>query len=1335
MGEMTGINPPCMDWSSKDLPTTFGNFKHYCELIFTGPLNKKTDKEKVTYILLWLGQEGIRIYKSWQADMATPKDLFDAFTKHFEPKTNFRLSRFQLQTFRQEPHETIDDFIARCRIQAQKCKFKEQEIKERLIEMIIIGTRHKKAQEVLLGKDEKLTLDAALDIIRTQEATEANMKSLYNVHHPTANVDVVKKQQNHVKAQNLHVCQYCGLHHPPRKCPAYGTRCKGCNGMNHWQSVCRRSQQKPINTERKPTPSKPYASNNRGRYQGYQGQGRQNRHKLHEMTNEDHEDEDYDELHQDIDAMKFECLSVNGIYKTEAFAEINILIEPKKPAILKAKIDTGAEGNVLPLRIFKAMYPHKVDATGVPRPGTLKQTSTVITAYNQTTIPNLGILSLQCSHGKIRTTAEFYVVDNPGSAIIGLPTIIDLELITMNCAMETTDLPCPIKDEKHLKELYPDRFEGIGNFEGEYHIVIDREVPPVVHPPRRCPISIKDDIKEEIDQMIALDVIEPVQEPTDWVSSLVYVQKPTGKWRICLDPRDLNKAIKRTHTPTPTLDEMRHKFQGATVFSTLDAKHGYWSVKLDKESRGLTTFNSPFGRYQFKRLPFGLCISQDVFQTKMTQILEGCPGVIGMADDIAVIGRTVEEHDANLHHLMQVATKHGLIFNWEKCRIKRDRIRFYGLIFDKNGTHPDPERIAAIEAIEAPSSKKQLQEFLGIATYMSPFIPNLSALTEPLRSLLRKDKEFQWSPSHQRAFQKTKDAISHGTTLAYFDPKKEVTLEVDASTQGLGAALTQEGQPIAFASKSLTDAERRYANIEREMLAVVYACEKFHNYVYGRHFTVRSDHKPLEMIHLKNLGAAPPRLQRMLLRIHGYDMTIKYKPGKDMLLSDAMSRLHPLPDGAPEASIRINFVMFSDKKLAEIRQATAQDPELCALRDVILQGWPDERRDVSQTLRKYWPFRDELSIEDGILLKGSRLIIPGKLRAEYLTKIHEAHQGIVKCQLRAKSCIFWHGINKDIEELVGKCPICQRYGNAQPAEPLRPHEIPSRPWQVVAADIFMLEGAEYLLIADVYSKYPIVRKMPNHPTSTAVINALKEVFSEQGTPEKMLSDNGPQFSSAQFQTFKDEWNFSHVTSSPRYPQSNGYIERQVKTVKTAMKKAKDAHMDPNKALQCLRATPIDAHLPSPAELLLGRKIKTNLPVHIRNQDPKRDDVKQRLLERQEKQKIDFDKNTQPLPPLHPGQTVRVQNQETGRWEEGRVVRRLSQPRSYDVDTPSGHVLRRNRRHIRQTGEAYKQPQPHINTDDHHTPPRQNTNTSNQNNNSQYTTRYGRHVRKPDRLDL
>ena len=368
------------------------------------------------------------------------------------------------------------------------------------------------------------------------------------------------------------------------------------------------------------------------------------------------------------------------------------------------------------------------------------------------------------------------------------------------------------------------------------------------------------------------------------------------------------------------------------------------------------------------------------------------------------------------------------------------------------------------------------------------------------------------------------------------------------------------------------------------------------------------------------------------------------------------------------------------------------------------------------------------------------MIIPAGLRAEYLTKIHEAHQGVTKCQLRAKSCIFWNGINKDIEELVGKCPICQKYGNAQPAEPLRPHEIPSRPWQVVATDIFMLEGTEYLLIADMYSKYPIVRKMPNHPTSTAVINALKEVFSEQGTPEKLVSDNGPQFSSAQFQTFKDEWSFIHVTSSPRYPQSNGYIERQVQTVKAAMKKAKDGHVDPNIALQCLRATPIDAHLPSPAELMFGRKIRTNLPVHIRNQDPRRDEVKQRLMERQERQKADFDKNTKPLPPLSTGQSVRVQNQETGKWEEGRIVHKRSEPRSYDVDTHSGHVLRRNRRHIRQTRETYKQPQPYSDADkyEYSTSHRQNTNADkpkhqdNTDTNTQYITRYGRQVHKPER---
>lgn len=1335
MGEMTGITPPCMDWKSQDPPTSFQNFKQYCELIFKGPLAKKSDEEKCNYTLLWLGQEGIRVYKSWGKEFKKPDEIFEAFSKHFEPKSNFRINRFNLQKFRQDQHETVDDFVARCKLQARKCKFTDAEMEERLIEQLIIGTKHVKVQERLLGKDETLKLDAALDTARTHEATENHMSMIKAIGNHRMNVDTVRKK-THTDGKWQSKCQNCGRTHPSKKCPAYGTTCRGCGGQNHWQKWCKKSSQEKKAISGNSYQRKPH------REKSEMGPKKHQRRHPQKHAHEVQQDDDGDQQ-DEVETCRFETISIisiDYIEQNEVFADIDIMLHPNKPAILKMKVDTGAQGNLLPMRLYRLMYPDRVGEDGRPLAGMLKKTKTIVTGYGKKVIPLFGIHTITCKRGDKKIDAPFYVVGADGPALGGLPLSLKLGLVSMNCEVKESPEET-IVDKQQLKEIYPDRFQGIGQFSGEYHIVIDKDVPPVIHPARRCPINIKDEIKHELDEMEKLNVIEPVLEPTDWVSSLVYAQKPNGRWRVCLDPKDLNKAIKRAHTSTPTLEEIKHRFAGATVFSTLDAKHGYWSIKLDEESSKLTTFNSPFGRYKFKRLPFGLSVSQDIFQQKMNQILEKCTGVIGLADDVAVVGATAEEHDRNLHCLMRVAREHGLIFNWEKCRIKQDQVRFFGLVFDRNGVHPDPQKTTAIDAITAPTSVKELQEFLGIVTYMSPFIPNLATQTAPLRELMKKDVIFAWTASHQQAFESIKKLITAEVTLAYFNPKEEVVIEVDASSRGLGAALTQKGKPIAFASKSLTDTERRYANIEREMLAVIFACEKFHTFVYGKPFKVLSDHKPLGMIHLKNLGAAPPRLQRMLLRLQGYDVVIKYKPGREMLLSDAMSRLNPLPGKTIETPVRIDHVMFSEQKIQQVRDATAQDDELCALRDVILQGWPGDRHDVARPLRKYWAYRDELSIEDGVLLKGSRVFIPRALTKEFLDKIHEAHQGIVKSQLLAKTCIYWHGINSDIEDAVKSCPICQEFGQSQTPESLRPHEIPTRPWQVIATDLFNLDGKEYLLIADIYSKYPIVRKIQGHATSACIIDTLKEVFSEQGTPEKVMSDNGPQYSSSQFKSFADEWNFTHVTSSPRYPQSNGFIERQVRTIKMTIMKAKRAKQDISKALQYLRATPVDHHLPSPAEMLLGRKIQSGLPIKIRNQDPNRDAVKERLQERQDQQKFYYDRNTRPLPPLYQGQQVRVQDQESRHWEKGTILNKRPEPRSYEVLTSSGQTLRRTRRHIRETGEKSKaqhESEQVIQQDDQDNTLDSHTHNSQSNNDKQtqntYVTRSGRHVRRPKRFD-
>ena len=582
------------------------------------------------------------------------------------------------------------------------------------------------------------------------------------------------------------------------------------------------------------------------------------------------------------------------------------------------------------------MFPHQVDNSGKLKPNSLLSSNVVLTAYGGSQIKHHGIVTIPCTYGKESTLAPFYVTDIPGPAIIGLSTSTDLNLLQFNSAIQTqhphiSNHGClkdknlqqakettPIKDKQDLIKQYPECFNDIGKFQGEYHITVDPSVPPVIHPPRRVPVSLKDDIKSELDDMVKNGIITKLEEgePTPWVNSLVYRRKQNGRLRLCLDPKDHNAAIQREHHVTPTLEEILPKLTGTTVFSIVDAKCGYWNVVLDKESSYLTTFNSPFGRYRFNRMPFGLKMSQDIFQTKIDQTFEGREGVAGIADDIVVFGKTSEEHDRNMHCMLRRCQDTGLKLNPDKCFVKQEKIRFYGVVYSQDGIQPDPNKISA------PTSRQELQTFLGLANYMGPFIPNLSTLTALLRELLKESHQFDWRPAHQEAYNKIKDSISREVTLTYFDPKKEITLQVDASLKGLGAVLLQDNKPVAFASKALTDVETRYANIERELLAVVYGCEKFHTYLFGHSSTVNTDQKPLESIHLKHLTAAPPRLQRMLLRLQPYDLVIRYQPGKSIEIADALSRLSPEETEAiPGMNVQVHDIhpRFSNSILQRFR--------------------------------------------------------------------------------------------------------------------------------------------------------------------------------------------------------------------------------------------------------------------------------------------------------------------------------------------------------------------------------------------------------------------------------
>ena len=366
--------------------------------------------------------------------------------------------------------------------------------------------------------------------------------------------------------------------------------------------------------------------------------------------------------------------------------------------------------------------------------------------------------------------------------------------------------------------------------------------------PRKCPIALCPKVKEHLNNIECLGMITCVDEPMDWVSSITYVQKESGKLCLCLDPCDLNKAICQDHHKMPTVEEVAHEFVHSHFFTKLDVHHGYWSIILDQESSLLVTFNSPFRRYHFLQLPFGLICSQDIFQKKMDQILKECQGCIRIVNDITIHCCTEVEHNACLQNLMQIACKYDLVFNPQKTCVKAPAINFFDCLYDANGLHPDLGKVNTVHALPVPTNVTKLQEFLSLVVYPSPFIPGLSTLTAPLNELLKKDTDFSWNHTYDATSQWVKKAVISDTTLRYFDPSLPVTIQINASQVGLGAALLQNGKPVAFASKALTKTKCLYANIEREMLAAVFGVERFQTYVYGRSFTIESGYKPLESI-------------------------------------------------------------------------------------------------------------------------------------------------------------------------------------------------------------------------------------------------------------------------------------------------------------------------------------------------------------------------------------------------------------------------------------------------------------------------------------------------------
>ena len=546
-----------------------------------------------------------------------------------------------------------------------------------------------------------------------------------------------------------------------------------------------------------------------------------------------------------------------------------------------------------------------------------------------------------------------------------------------------------------------------------------------------------------------------------------------------------------------------------------------------------------------------------------------------------------------------------------------------------------------------------------------------------------------------------KEAVSSTPVLRYYNIEEEVTLQCDASQYGLGAALLQAGQPVAYASRALTPAETRYAQIEKELLAIVFACEKFEEYIYARNNVhVETDHKPLESIVVKPLNSAPKRLQRMLLRLQQYDLVVQYKKGRDMFLADTLSRAY-LPEintcdfaRELEGTDHQEDLPLTEARWQQIKHSSADDPVLQQLRATIKQGWPQTRSETPEPLRAYFDFR-ELTAQNELVFKGERLVVPAALRKELMAMIHDSHIGIEGCIRRARESLYWPHMATELRNYISKCDICLSYRSAQTKEPLLQHDMALRPWSKVGADPCEFDNRTLLVICDYYSNYIEVARVTS-VTSRSVIKEMKIVFARYGIPDTLVTDNGPQFASDEFAKFAKVRSFEHVTSSPRYPQSNGKAENAVKTVKRLFTKSKASGGSECLALLDWRNTPTEGVGTSPAQRLMGRRCKTLLPVTDALLQPRysTEQDARSIMGAKQRQQHYYNKCAKPLEAIKPGETVRLQLPGQKAWSPGVCVREVG-PRSFVVKAGSS-TYRRNRRHLIRSGE---QPLPVVSTDD------------------------------------
>ena len=741
--------------------------------------------------------------------------------------------------------------------------------------------------------------------------------------------------------------------------------------------------------------------------------------------------------------------------------------------------------------------------------------------------------------------------------------------------------------EKH-KELFKDELGTIRGTKAKLHV--DTNAQPKFFRPRTVPYALRSRVEHTLTQLEEQGVIEPV-EFADWAAPIVPVVKKDDSIRICGDYKlTVNQAAKVDTHPLPLIDDLFASLAGGIFFSKLDLAHAYQQIVLDDEAKNLMVINTHKGLYRYNRLPFGISAAPAIFQRTMETILQGLSNVCVYLDDILVSEESEEAHLRNLEAVLTRLEGAGIRLKKKKCEFLLNEVEYLGHRISAKGLHPTNEKLEAVTTCPTPNDVTQLKSFLGLLTYYGKFLPNLSTLLAPLYDLLQKHCQWSWGEKQESAFRESKAILTSSSWLAHYDPKKELLLSCDASPYGVGAVLShrmEDGseQPVAFASRSLTTAERNYAQLDKEALAIIFGVKRFHLYLYGRTFTIYSDHQPLKHILSATKGIpsmASSRIQRWALTLSAYSYNIVFKPGAENNNADALSRLPlPIPKGSPPTPLPPDLILLAQAigsspiTADQIRIWTDHDPLLSRIRGNVLRGWQDT---TEPDMRPYQRKREELSVQDGCLLWGSRVVVPPPGREKVLTLLHEGHPGVARMKGMARSYVWWPGMDAELEERVKRCSQCQQHHKLPPVAPLHPWEWPQRPWTRVHADYAgPFKGKMFLLLVDAHSKWMEIHTLTT-ATSQTTIAKMRDTFATHGLPEILVTDNGTVFTSVEFETFLARNGIKHITSAPYHPATNGLAERAVQTIQDGHKEDRPIHSNRDGSI------PFPVYIPSDAAL-------------------------------------------------------------------------------------------------------------------------------------------------------